>query len=278
MFGIGSFIKRGGRRANDALFKLRGNLLLEEPCRFYQVIQAETIGMDYLFHLDRSRRWLYVEVPKAACTTLKLLLLDLRGLQRPADPLTVHARTVSRLQSPRMVGLRHFQDIATAPDALRFTFVRHPVDRLLSCYRDKFQPYPLGTGGGAVKFARRHFGRALAGMDQDAPLPLEAFLDMACATARTPLNGHWLAMDLIVPKSLEFHLVGKVEHLAEDVGRLLRLMGEERGLPEGLACVNATAAAGTPSVDRQALRRIETAYAADFERFDYDPERYGDRL
>jgi hypothetical protein len=97
-------------------------------------------------HVDHYNKILYVETPKAACTSLKWLL---RGIitskailfnPRVAEtslPMFVHDRSQSPLPTLTDCTEAELDQLLTSDDWFRFCVVRHPVERIFSAWKDK---------------------------------------------------------------------------------------------------------------------------------------------
>ena len=97
-------------------------------------------------HVDQAHKILYVETPKAACTSVKYLL---RGLvsKRPLNfnrnavvtrlEMLIHDRWQSPLTSLADLPPERADEIVAAKDWFRFCVVREPIDRFFAAWRDK---------------------------------------------------------------------------------------------------------------------------------------------
>jgi hypothetical protein len=73
---------------------------------------------------------MYLSVPKAACTSVKWALFQARGLALPDLPKLIHwQRWPERVENVR----------AACQGLFAFTVLRNPMERLVSCYRNKFR-------------------------------------------------------------------------------------------------------------------------------------------
>jgi hypothetical protein len=85
---------------------------------------------------------LYVSVPKTGCTTIKMILGALAGLLRP-EALRREAR--GRIHEAWLTQAVTWSDVAdsnreamlTGSETFRFTSVRNPFERIVSCYLNK---------------------------------------------------------------------------------------------------------------------------------------------
>lgn len=198
----------------------------------------------------------YVPVCKAACTSITAAILVDAGVlsDTPNHPEPVHRMAcypMSKGYDAAIVGGR----VVSARDARItpgrwFSFVRHPLARLVSCYQDK------------VVHDRPGLPPALR------VRPFGAFVRAVCDTSRVApmhLNPH-VRPQVHTLRERQYDLVGKVENIAEDWGRLCRLVG--RDLP--LSCLNKC---GDGNGWREHYDGQTLGIAADF--FKDDLERFG---
>ena len=96
----------------------------------------------------RETKVLYLPTPKAACTTIKLMLATAEGSHRPeiADRLAVmHVSRAQTIHHPDVHGLLRLSDLSaserknvlSSPDWLRVASVRDPVSRAYSAWENR---------------------------------------------------------------------------------------------------------------------------------------------
>ena len=238
--------------------------------RFYTNLMKHGFHPDGLIDVVPDRRLIYVGVPKAASSTIKKTLSRLAD-GRAEELQAVHRRKDSGLLSPSKVGVERFYELATAPDTLRFSFVRNPYERLVSCWADKFQGVPLVGGDPFINvyLAYRQATDRNLPRGRDAVLPFPVFVEMAIATRLMRIDPHWsLQDDLIDMPGISLDLIGKVENFDEDFARVLEHAGER--VPDGRGTMNVSQRSQCRDYFDEALaKRVYRAFEKDFDRFRY---------
>lgn len=129
-------------------------------------------------------RFVYVAVPKAACTTLKWWFSDLMGVSarvrqfpfstESLPELTVHDSLPATC--PELTGLHHASLHAawTGHGYLRFAFVRNPYRRLFSAWQSKWLQHEWLQ---CAPYATAPFLHAPLRTAEDLPRAFEAFLE-----------------------------------------------------------------------------------------------------
>ncbi len=211
-----------------------------------------------LFFVARRYGLAYLQVPKAACTSLRAAICLLNHPE--LDPALVTSDEWIHEN-------RRMNDILRpgAPEVeklYRFTFVRHPYARFLSFYRNKISEpdSPAMTR----RFAKQGFA---AGMSVDA------VLDVIEATPVRELDPHLIPQSELVYRGgaslVEF--IGRVERLADDV----KVIENRAGISLNLPHLNRAAGAGLERARQflaePACLRLRRIYNQDFERFAYEP-------
>jgi hypothetical protein len=192
-------------------------------------------------------RTCYVVNPKVACSSIQVAL---------TEAATGEAVQGFRHNHPAVLAFRRTSFAAVPAGYFSFTFVRHPVGRVISFYKDKFLRPKLD--GRAFEY-----GGYLGGIFKAA----DGFEDVCAAIARIPdrlADRHFVSqsfwLDRICRARLDY--VGHLESLAVDWPAIGRRIGREVALPQ----LNSSAAiAFSPPIPDV----IKERYAADFERFSY---------
>jgi hypothetical protein len=173
----------------------------------------------YSTHISLRHKFIFVETPKAACSTMKRMLQRLEV----GDPrwerwgFHLHDRQFSPLLTPLQVP--NFSEIRRDPSMKKFCVVRSPHTRLLSAYLDKIcrdQPQ---------KAAIVHL---LGGTDNEQTTHV-SFLDFVSAVERQnpdEMDLHWRPQTLLLrPAAFAYDLFLHAEQLDGHVQLLGELLG-----------------------------------------------------
>jgi Sulfotransferase family len=177
----------------------------------------------------------YIEVPKCASTSIKLALAASDGVDCRAYP---HACGQWRRCPGDFVPCEVF------------TFVRHPLARLQSAWREKVKTGKARKLGGSC------------------PLPLGAsFADFVRWVTSHParsVDKHWRPQTLLLAVQPPCDFIGRIERLREDWAQLQ----DRHGLPD-LPHVNESPSVNVEPLDAATRLAIERFYSADLEAFGY---------
>ena len=220
--------------------------------------------------------------PKVGCSTLKLVLQALEGLPEPERWGDVHDDGPWESMQLSSFSPAQVEELLTAPDVLRFAFVRNPYARLLS--------------GWASKIASRnpdHFVplRELLAARYDGPAargtraPFAAFRDFAdfvlTADDAFARDHHWAPQhELLRTDIVSYDVLGCFETFAEDLSAILRrLDAPEAVVGRASQRVNSTFTVPlTTAYDADLADRVYHHYEADFEAFGYDRDSWAFEL
>jgi Sulfotransferase family len=204
----------------------------------------------------------YVEVPKVACSSIKIALASLLGIDLAAAGGNPHE--VEFLEPRSQAGPGLYRGLFS------FSFVRNPWDRLVSCYRDKV----LGEVSDFTSFhPTRGVAYCLARFDAlRADMPFDEFVEVIATIPDDQADEHFRSQHTFVTDGageLALDFLGRFERLDEDFKRVC----QELGIPSlTLPFVQAARTRRdyksyyTPSTRRLVAER----FAADVRLFNYD--------
>jgi hypothetical protein len=199
----------------------------------------------------------YVRVPKAACSTLKLWAHRIHTGDHAFTPGDVHHEI--EVPMAHQLGWGVVSKMLEG-GAYRFTFVRNPSDRLVSAYFSKLVRSRQDTWRVEVREA--------LGLAPGTEVTFDHFLVSLEGTDAAGWNVHWRPQHLITMQGLvEYDAVGRVESFDADLARIR----EEAGLPDvPVESRNRHPLVDDPRSGRPDIqRRIEALYPEDYEVFGY---------
>lgn len=251
-----------------------------------------------------KQRILYAYVPKSACTSIKTWLLrhsgecpdiaaqfdraDESGNKPPDAHDTMAAQFHAKRLSARVVRAALYDD-----GWFRFTVVRHPLRRLVSAYLDKV------VNAKSTAHALIAAGQAALGypsttdryptIDTQRSLSFREFVRALHGADQETVDVHFRAQARLL-RGLKFDHVGKIENLPADFAAVQRALGIEAPLAwkhvreysiPVLECVadwpaerfrNVAVPPWQAFYDEVLRQSVSELYAADFERFGYEPK------
>lgn len=220
-------------------------------------------------------RVVYLEVPKAACTAMKMVLRDLyvttpltlfpRMSRQTKRGMFVHARVNAPLPALTDLDDAAQRELLEDDDVLRLTVVRNPYTRFVSAWRDKVYLYEPTAEDVYV---------AVRGVVPDVahkePIQFAEFVSYVERTISATSDPHWRRqVDLTYPDALRFTHVGQTENLPATVALLYRRAGHEP--PETMPRANGAVLLAGASYTLGLAKRVHDIYAQDFTTFGYDP-------
>lgn len=171
--------------------------------------------VDYLCNIGSSRSFLYFEIPKAGCSSIKRTLQLLELPSQTVPPLDVHDKALSPLKGPLSSGMS-FAQIFQSPRLFRFALVRNPYCRALSCYLDKI----------VAETTERQWHQRLLGFEQEEPISFRKFLQAIHQIDDRSRDMHWRSQaGLINDRRIDYHYLGGFEHFRRDLSYALEQIG-----------------------------------------------------
>lgn len=226
---------------------------------------------DFLNHSYISLRnaYVYMAVGKAANSTVKHHLYELEYAGTRFKTKSVHDRQSSPLLSPFQLPDALLEEVFTSPKYYRFTVVRNPYTRLLSCYLDRIVP------GDSMPY--RQLLQAM-GKPVGSKVSFADFVYTVCRQPPHNQNNHWrLQTSEICTSAIAFDFIGKQETFAADMKQIWSRVAAGRPVP------NFEAENKAPSITSAEKRldefytpelvaMVREAYRDDFSTFGYSVE------
>ena len=184
------------------------------------------------------RNYLFIETPKAACSTMKWVLAMLDGPPAVTPKLipmettlemSIHYRNVHPVKHILRFSPEQARRFLTSDEIMRFCVVRNPYARFVSAWADKFrQMEPMYIGAGRTILKRN--GVANPSYD-DAP----SFMQFADHVTRNQdandCNHHWRQMtSLLFAGRIVYTYIVKVETMTRDLEPVFAKIAPEADL------------------------------------------------
>ncbi|XP_062413019.1 carbohydrate sulfotransferase 14-like [Sardina pilchardus] len=235
-------------------------------------LQRKTLLQHIL--VSEEHHFLYCYVPKVACSNWKRMLKVLSGALPGVDAKgKMDHRTdllfLSDLQPEQIRHrLRHYY---------KFMFVRQPMARLLSAYRNKLgeiESYQKKYGAEIIRRYRK--GRANDTNIDGDDVTFTEFVHYLLDEESEGMNEHWMPIyNLCQPCAITYDFIGTYERLEEDAAHVLKKVGVPPHLrfPERQSwykpVTKETLHYYLCSVPQKLLRELLPKYILDFSLFGY---------
>ena len=203
-------------------FNIFDNSNLMEPCAsvqkeknmdikeqtLYDLFGFDAVHVDYLINISNKYKYIYFETPKVGCSTIKNTLQKLEVDDESKLPDWVHDKHLSPLLSPLELE-KNFTEYIN-DEYFKFSFVRNPYTRILSCYLDK-----------------------ILGIEKDVMLPklgfkstdylsFYDFLQAVKSQSYSEMDVHWMPQSiLLASESITLDFIGRQENFDNDLKKVL---------------------------------------------------------
>lgn len=200
------------------------------PVRRRRQVRLQQVSRLYV---EDRFRLLYCEVPKAACSNWKRVLMVLAGRAQSTQDIPHDAAHYSnqlrRLDSYDRAGIA--ERLRTYTKVL---FVREPFERLVSAFRDKFENpnfYYHSVFGRAI-ISRYRANATKSALNTGTGVTFREFVQYLLDAQRpVGMDIHWERVSqLCSPCLIPYDFIGKIESLQEDADFLLRGIGAPENL------------------------------------------------
>ncbi|XP_045107618.1 carbohydrate sulfotransferase 11-like isoform X2 [Portunus trituberculatus] len=230
--------------------------------------------------VDDKNRVLYCYVPKVACTNWKRMMLILSGASNETNPQRIPADSVHRKNVFTKLSDLKPDDIQhRLLTYSKFLFVRHPVERVISAFRNKFEMNYTSSAYFKKRFGVKIMKKYRKGVSpRSIPntghgVKFPEFVSYLIDTKKEQFNEHWaLVSSLCYPCDVNYDYIGKYETLADDSQYILEQIGAPPFLhfPEVVPSkTSAVVETYFNSLTPQQQSDLVKIYKDDFQIFDY---------
>ncbi|MEL6928277.1 MAG: sulfotransferase family 2 domain-containing protein [Cyanobacteria bacterium J06600_6] len=239
----------------------------QEIAKYCQYIRP---GMfEYAINISHKYSYLYVETPKAGCSSIKASLQRME-LESPTfyreDFEDIHNRKFSPLLKPSQVG--SFDAFIRRPNLFKFCFARNPYTRLLSAYLDKIK-----SNKPQKKDILHHLGKNIHQLDTE--ISFDEFIGVIYEQPIANLNDHWnIQYYQTFQNSIKYDFIGKIESFDRDFEFVLNTINQDY---QKYISKEQRHASGTNKLLQTyytptLIAKVRDKFAIDFEHFGYDDD------
>jgi len=240
---------------------LRRVALVSELRRYFDYRPGR---VNYLTHISEKNRCVFVEVPKAGCSVVKRVLQFSEVNGEGIDPAaSVHDRALSPLAAP-ISGRFDLGEVFGEPTPyFRFSFVRNPYSRALSCYLEKI------VGEQWLRDLRLPD----LGFAPDADVSFVEFLRRVSSQQPADMDIHWAPQSYLLSLGrVRYDFLGRFESFRPDLQRVIEHLALD--VPAELLARRTSHVTGASErlddyYDEESTSLVQQIYAGDFAALGY---------
>uniref|UniRef100_A0A8C0EI50 Carbohydrate sulfotransferase n=1 Tax=Bubo bubo TaxID=30461 RepID=A0A8C0EI50_BUBBB len=222
---------KGGKWKDVDSAQEKRRSFLHDFCKKYnsrKKLRTHLVHLVSRIYVEDRHKVLYCEVPKAGCSNWKRVLMVLNGLATSAHNIShddVHyGKHLRKLDSYDLEGIYTRLNTYT-----KTIFVRDPMERLVSAFRDKFEhpnSYYHPVFGKAIIKKYRHNANEES-LKTGSGVKFKEFIQYLLDSHRpVGMDIHWEQVSkLCYPCLINYDFIGKFETLEEDANYFLQLVG-----------------------------------------------------
>ena len=213
-------------------------------------------------HISLKHRYAYFEIPKVACSTIKLTLFraELEDDQFAySQNRQIHMAELSPLLTPM-----NLPDISERLGKLfKFCFVRDPANRLVSAYLDK-----IVRNKPQKKIILSALNRT---WDSNHHITFEEFVGVICDTPPLTLNPHWgVQYYQVFGQNIAYDFTGHFETFESDFQKVLQHIAIDfRYFRSAKSHATRSSELASDLLTPELRRKIADVYKLDYEFFNY---------
>ena len=224
-------------------------------------------------------RFIYLETPKAACSTMKYILCELAG--RPANPsksiyyesskeMSIHYYSVHRFRSLPDLSTKDAERFFNDKSALRVCTIRNPYSRIASTWAHKIrqgEPQYVET----IITINKENGRTSGN-----PTFLEFLKWLSLSDKNLYQDPHWAPMSsFLFPETIKYTHLIRTENMAEELQQFLddaEISASAERLLKKYKINESLPYSWKDAYTPEAKQIVENLYSKDFQTFGYNHE------
>tara|TARA_B100000767_G_scaffold273423_1_gene303489 strand:+ start:1132 stop:2805 length:1674 start_codon:yes stop_codon:yes gene_type:complete len=181
--------------------------------------------------ISEKHQLFYAASSKNACSKVKLLLSSIiHGQQSPTN--NPHDKSTSGLQGLKDLSVKKVEDVLFSDTYTRFTVVRNPYDRAISCYQNRIAALGLEHYDDKEYAQKTHeknrdmilaWKRLNVESNEYETISFEDFIKFICNQNYDEMDRHWARqVDQIHPNEINYDYILRFENLNEEIAAMLK--------------------------------------------------------
>ncbi len=231
--------------------------------------------INYCVHISLKHSYIFFENPRVACSYTKKIL---QRFECYNTPMAIPSSTNDREQSPftqvfQLQAEQQLFNVMTSPKIFRFTFVRNPFSRALSCYLSKASPSSSAINK-EIQLPKLGFPKGHEG------ITFREFLLAISKQKLLEMDIHWRPQfSQIFFDTIKYSFIGRFETFEEDFKKALQHIFPNLSFEGAFSEGNPNAKNITNATNRLAefygpeeFELVCSIYEKDFKTFNYQPK------
>lgn len=186
-----------------------------------------TVGeaLDEIVNISLKNKYLYTQISKSGSSAMKSILqeIEFRNLAKPPK-IQVNNRFYSPHLRPFQLGENKTKEIFKSNEFFKFTFVRNPYSRILSCYLHRI----MGGGDNPTKQSVEKFtGKSMSSWEPS----FSDFVHVVGDMRLDQMEAHFLPQyNASLHGLINYSFIGKLENFDEGMSFVLAKLGLSQNL------------------------------------------------
>lgn len=221
--------------------------------------------LNYAVNVSLKNKYIYVETPKVACSTIKLSLqrLELEDTEFIRNNFEdLHDRSYSPLLSLKQIP--NFDKLLENKDLFRFCFVRDPYTRLLSAYLDKVKP------SSSKQKSKILLELGISDKDSSTDISFEKFISVLEKQEALAMDNHWRHQYYCTYQdTIRYDFIGSFESYDNDFTYVLERLNASKYYKRESRHQTSSNDALKKYYNESLFERVYNLFKLDFDTFDY---------
>ena len=204
-------------------------LLAKQVCNNKTMLRRRTASHLPTLIVEDKHKLLYCLLPKAGCTNWNRIMIGLSGRFNMSTAMNLSEDYIhKRTNQNRLANHSPTQLTYKLRSYTKFMFVREPMERLVSAYKDKFvKPntyYPKAVGKRIIKAHRVNASDESLKRGHDVTFSEFVRFLLTQNKLGNPLDWHWdLQSRVCKPCLVDYDFIGTQETITKDTEELIRI-------------------------------------------------------